>query len=119
MRNLTIHTLQWKNKMKKHFFIAILAIVAVSADAETRCGWVASQKVDGTMSIEDRDAAWTVIGDSGKPPVGVEYLPGFYQGVSCGCISGVTDKKAHRFVKITGGKNLEDTVCKADKSLKD
>lgn len=70
-----------------------------------------------SLAISDRDGTWAVATITEQAD-GFDKMPDADKGETCGCVSGITDKATHRFVRITGGKLLKPSVCSADKSLK-
>lgn len=100
--------------MKRLTFAAAIVISALSinAHAETRCGIVTNTLPGGDLTLDDRDAAWT-LDQNGVP----DNMPPTNRGEQCGCVTGTTDAQTHTFTSVTGGKLKPMKVCDADKKL--
>ncbi|WP_250454674.1 DUF4087 domain-containing protein [Caballeronia sp. ATUFL_M2_KS44] len=100
--------------MKPFTFAAaiVLSALSISAHAETRCGIITNTLPGGELTLDDRDAAWT-LDQNGVP----DNMPPTNRGEQCGCVTGTTDTQTHAFTSVTGGKLKPMKVCDADKKL--
>lgn len=102
--------------VKRSGIALVVALVAMSAHAENRCGWI-SNTMPSDLTLSDRDGQWKIATFTWNAD-GFEKMPDTDKGDTCGCVTGTTNKETHQFTRVTGGKLLPSKVCNADKSLK-
>lgn len=99
--------------MKRGITAAVLlAMLSLTAHAETRCGIITNSLPGGELTLDDTDAAWQL--DANGVP---DKMPDTRRGEQCGCVSGTTDAATHAFTSVTGGSIKSMKVCDADKKL--
>jgi len=96
--------------------IAFVLIAQSTTAAEMRCGWI-ENTMPSDLTLADRDGSWKLATIDWQTD-GFDNIPSTDHGDTCGCISGVTDKKSMRIVKVLGGKLLPASTCQRDKKLK-
>lgn len=96
--------------------MAFALIAQSTTAAEMRCGWI-ENTMPSDLSLSDRDGSWKLASFEWQTE-GFDHIPSTDHGDTCGCISGVTDKKSMRILKVLGGKLLPASTCQRDKNLK-
>jgi Protein of unknown function (DUF4087) len=111
--------------MKQPFFIAALFVaMTVTAQAETRCGWVINSG-PGNWSLQDADAEWMFGVQGGEQALGSDELPDFSEhdwvdlgpshGYGCACF-GVETSNGD-ITRILNVKQLRLSRCQSDHKL--
>jgi hypothetical protein len=96
--------------------VAFVLIAQSATAAEMRCGW-SENTMPSDLTLTDREGSWNLATIDWQTD-GFDHVPSTNRGDTCGCITGVVDKKSMRIVKVLGGKLLPASTCQRDKSLK-
>lgn len=109
--------------------IAAIAVPAVAAPPETRCGWLANLTPQDLWLV-DSEASWTITSQGqalGPDAKGVEKVPDFDRrqfvstggdkGYGCACLKVETNRGAKRIVRVLSGRIRPLAQCRNDKAL--
>jgi hypothetical protein len=96
--------------------VAFVLVAQSATAAEMRCGWI-ENTMPSDLTLTDRDGSWNLVSGDWQTD-GFDRVSSTNRGDTCGCITGVSDKKSMRIVKVLGGKLLPASTCQRDKSLK-
>lgn len=117
-------------------FLAGLGVVALvglgaAAEAEERCGWYMNP-TPGNLLLIDRDGQWWITSQmqaNGPDAIGADDIaPNFDEkeyvqtqpngdGYGCACLTVEVDVAQKQITRVTAGRILPLSQCKADKAL--
>ncbi|MDO6963421.1 DUF4087 domain-containing protein [Rhizobium alvei] len=106
--------------------LAALPLLATTAQAEMRCGWI-ENPTPGNYWLTDRDASWVISAQGGYEAPGMEMIgdisAGDYvatngnYGYGCACMDVMTDPNEKQITMIHSFKQLAISKCENDKNL--